>query len=102
MAARRSIGSQRSAGAPATDEGVILAQNVRRLRLARGLSQEELAEAAEGLRQAAISEIETARGNPTFETLKSIAAALDVTISELFKLPLLRMTIAFLASFYTF
>lgn len=68
-----------------TNERAILAENVKRLRMAKGLSQEALAAAAGGLRQAAISEIENAQGNPTFTTLEFVAAALGVTICELLK-----------------
>jgi transcriptional regulator with XRE-family HTH domain len=68
-----------------TDERSTLARNVKALRLQRGLSQEELAAAAGGLRQAAISEIEAAKGNPTFTTLEFVAAALGVSIRDLLK-----------------
>jgi transcriptional regulator with XRE-family HTH domain len=37
------------------------------------------------VRQAAISEIESAKGNPTFTTLEFVAAALGVTIRELLR-----------------
>jgi transcriptional regulator with XRE-family HTH domain len=70
-----------------TNERDIFAQNVRRLRTAQGLSQEALAAAAGGLRQAAVSEIETGQGNPTFTTLEFIAAALGVSIAELLAPP---------------
>jgi transcriptional regulator with XRE-family HTH domain len=62
-----------------------LAHNIRRLRQTRNWSQEELADAAGGLRQAAISEIENGRGNPTLDTLEHIAAALGCRVRDLFK-----------------
>jgi transcriptional regulator with XRE-family HTH domain len=62
-----------------------LAHNVRRLRLGRGWSQEELAAFAGELRQAVISQIETATANPTFDTLEHIAAALGVRVFDLLK-----------------
>ncbi|MEW6451312.1 MAG: helix-turn-helix transcriptional regulator [Pseudomonadota bacterium] len=68
-----------------TNERSILARNVKALRLQRGMSQEELAAAAGGIRQAAVSEIEAAKGNPTFTTLEFVSAALGVTIRELLK-----------------
>jgi transcriptional regulator with XRE-family HTH domain len=67
------------------DERSILARNVKALRLQRGFSQEELAARAGGIRQAAVSEIEAAKGNPTFTTLEFVAAALGVTIRDLLK-----------------
>lgn len=70
-----------------TNEREILARNVKALRLQRGLSQDKLAAAAGGIRQAAVSQIEAAKGNPTFNTLEFVAAALGVTIRDLLKPP---------------
>jgi len=61
-----------------------LAANVRRLRKARGMSQDELADAV-GIQTAAVSHIENRRGNPTLATLESLAKALDVRFVELFR-----------------
>ena len=60
-----------------------LAANVRQLRQDAGLSQQELAEAAE-IRQALISEIERGGANPTLESLVKLAEALKVDLSKLF------------------
>lgn len=60
----------------------ILARNVRRLRAARGLSQEALAEEV-GLRQAQISEIESGVNNITLDNLHRLAVALGVRPCDL-------------------
>jgi transcriptional regulator with XRE-family HTH domain len=61
----------------------ILARNVRRLRLERGLSQEELAAEA-STRQALVSEVESGDANPTLDSLARLAQALQVDLAELF------------------
>ena len=58
---------------------------IRKLREKRDLSQEALAEKA-GLTGRTVSAIETGKANPTWATVRDIAAALDVSISELAKL----------------
>jgi transcriptional regulator with XRE-family HTH domain len=63
-----------------------LAANVRRLRKARGWTQENLA-AETKVEQAAISLIENGRANPTLLTLETIAHVLDVGFVELFVAP---------------
>jgi transcriptional regulator with XRE-family HTH domain len=60
----------------------VLAANLRRLRLARDLSQDELADSA-GVRQALVSAIEVGTANPTLNSLESLALALGVTVGEL-------------------
>ncbi len=62
----------------------VLARNVRRLRLARGLSQEALAADA-GLHQGLISEIENEAANPELDTLGRIATALGARPHDLFE-----------------
>jgi transcriptional regulator with XRE-family HTH domain len=62
----------------------LLAKNVRRLRLAKGLSQDALAADA-GVFQKLISGIENGRANPEVDTLDKIAAALGVHPHELFE-----------------
>jgi transcriptional regulator with XRE-family HTH domain len=59
-----------------------LAKNVRRLRMAKGLSQDALAADA-NQHQGLISEIENGRANPELDTLGKIAAALGVHPGEL-------------------
>jgi transcriptional regulator with XRE-family HTH domain len=61
----------------------ILARNLRRLRLAQGLTQEGLANLA-GLRQALISELEASKLDVRLDTLSRIAIALNATVAELF------------------
>lgn len=75
-----------SARFPARDSAPAraLAVNVRRLRKARGMSQDELADAV-GIQTPAISHIENRRSNPTLTTLEGIAAALGVRFGDLFR-----------------
>ncbi|MFZ5682991.1 MAG: helix-turn-helix domain-containing protein [Pseudomonadota bacterium] len=61
----------------------ILARNLRRLRLERGLSQDDLAAEA-GIRQALVSAIEVATANPTLESLDRLASALKIDMAALF------------------
>jgi transcriptional regulator with XRE-family HTH domain len=60
----------------------LLAKNVRRLRDAKGLSQEKLAELAD-LRQAHVSEIESGLTNLTLDNLQVLAVALGVRPMDL-------------------
>ncbi len=65
-----------------------LAQNLRRLRIARHLSLSELARATR-TGKATLSSIENGRANPTVDTLASLAAALRISLPELLEeLPL--------------
>lgn len=59
-----------------------LARNLRRLRLERSWSQDDLADAAK-VRQALVSALEVATANPTLESLDKIAAALGVEVADL-------------------
>ena len=63
----------------------ILAQNVRRLRTAKRLSQSALADDA-GLSLPAIKSLELAKSEPRMRTMQAIAKALDVKLQELFGL----------------
>lgn len=65
----------------------LLAHNLRRLRLERGVSQERLAADAE-IDRAYVSEIERQRGNPTVDLLDRLAATLGVKLQEFFQSPL--------------
>ena len=58
-------------------------QNLARLRKARGLTQQQLADAT-SVNQATISKIEKGRGNPTLDLIERIAAVLHIHPSELF------------------
>lgn len=59
-----------------------LGRAVRELRAARGLTQRQLAEAAD-TNETWISHIESERTNPAWGTVARLAAALGVQISEL-------------------
>ncbi len=61
----------------------ILAQNIRRLRTAKRLSQSALADAA-GLSLPAIKNLELAKNEPRMRTVQAIAKALGVKLQELF------------------
>ena len=60
-----------------------LAENLRRFRKAKGLTQEKLARLAD-LTNNTIIKIESGKNqNPTLDTLKSISKALGVSVDEL-------------------
>jgi len=60
-----------------------LAKNVKRLREAKGLSQEKLARLADVANNTLIK-METGENiNPTLETLKKVAKALEVSVDDL-------------------
>lgn len=61
-----------------------LGTNLRRLREAKGLSQEAFAFEA-GIHRTYISDIERGARNPTIMVVETIAIALGVTASELLK-----------------
>ena len=63
-----------------------VAWNLRRLRVARGLSQESLAVDAD-VDRGYISGIERQTFNPTVDVLDRLAAALAIDITELFVVP---------------
>lgn len=63
---------------------VVFAQNVRRLRLERELTQEALAQKA-GLNTTDVRRIETNRRDPGVKVVGKLAAGLGVTIGALFE-----------------
>jgi transcriptional regulator with XRE-family HTH domain len=67
--------------APRSDPQVALGQAIRQTRLAHGLSQEEVAHGAD-LHPTWLSHIEAGR-NPSWGTVRRIATALGVELSEL-------------------
>jgi transcriptional regulator with XRE-family HTH domain len=67
--------------APRSDPQVALGQAIRQTRLARGLSQEQVAHGAD-LHPTWLSHIEGGR-DPAWGTVRRIAAALGVEVSEL-------------------
>ena len=64
----------------------LVAWNVRRLRVDRGLSQEALAVDA-GIDRTYVSRVERGMENPTVGVLEKLAAALNVKIVDLFAMP---------------
>lgn len=58
---------------------MLLGNRIRLLRIARGYSQEYMADRL-GISQSAYSKIERRAGNSTFFTLEKIAKVLDVTM----------------------
>ena len=59
-----------------------LGQNVRRLREAKGWSQEDYADRA-GIHRTYVSDIERGRRNPTIAVVEKLAAPLGVTPGQL-------------------
>ena len=72
--------------AGAMDARGIVGWNLRRLRVARGLSQERLALAA-GIDRAYVGRVERGSENVTITTLEAMASALVVPLAELFAEP---------------
>jgi transcriptional regulator with XRE-family HTH domain len=65
------------------DAQKLVAQNLSRIRLAKGMSQEALAEDS-GLSRAYVSGVERAKENPTVDVLDRLAHALGVGIRDFF------------------
>jgi transcriptional regulator with XRE-family HTH domain len=66
--------------------GALVARNIRRLRVGRGLSQEALAVDAE-IDRTYVSRLERGLENPSVAVLERLAKALSANIEELFKVP---------------
>lgn len=64
----------------------IIADNVRRIRQSKGLSQEDFADRA-NLHRTYVSGIERCRRNPTANVIEAMASALEVAPAELLKEP---------------
>ena len=62
----------------------LVAWNLRRLRVAKNISQDELA-LSSGVERAYVGHLERGTKNPTIDTLAKLAAALDSEIIELFR-----------------
>ena len=60
-----------------------LAKNINRLRKTKGLSQEKLARLADIANNTLIKMESGENQNPTLETLKKVAKALEVSVDEL-------------------
>jgi transcriptional regulator with XRE-family HTH domain len=69
-----------------SEAAMALASNCRRLRLAKGWSQKDLATAIE-TKQPNITVIEKGRSNLTLLALEKLAVALGVEFTELFRAP---------------
>lgn len=63
--------------------GVYFGQQVKRLRVERGLSQAQLADAA-GTSEEWIRRIERGARSPSFDTLEALSRALNVSVAKLF------------------
>ena len=61
----------------------LLGLRIRRLRVAKGHTQNELAEIA-GVSPKHLGELERGRGNPSLKSLQGVADALELSLSELF------------------
>ena len=66
------------------DMRVLVGENVRRVRLKRGLTQERFAEKS-GFSQQYLSSLENGRRNPSIVTIYELATALGVSHLELLK-----------------
>jgi len=62
-----------------------LANNIKKLREAKGLSQEKLARLADVANNTLIKMESGENRNPTLDTLKKVAKALDVSVDDLIK-----------------
>lgn len=65
----------------------LVAWNLRRLRVAKGLSQDDLAYASQ-VERAYVGHLERGTKNPTVDLLQRLAQSLECEMSELFTLPL--------------
>jgi transcriptional regulator with XRE-family HTH domain len=85
---RRPVGYPLGHAMPAASAGPgdHLADNIKALRLARGLSQQQIARAA-GVPRATWTHLESGAGNPTLAVLVKIAGALQVRLDELLAAP---------------
>lgn len=61
-----------------------LAENLKRIRLEKGVTQSKLADEL-GVDRSFVSNIEKGKTNPTLLTITKLAKALDVSASELLK-----------------
>ena len=66
------------------DEAKKLGQNLKRIRLEKGITQTSIAKAL-GADRSFVSNIENGKTNPTLSTISSLVKALGVSINELLK-----------------
>ncbi|MFI3904735.1 helix-turn-helix domain-containing protein [Ochrobactrum sp. S1502_03] len=69
----------------------LLALNLRRIRVAKNISQDELALLA-GVERAYVGHIERGKKNPTIQTLAKLAHALNCEVKDLFRTDLIETT----------
>ena len=69
----------------AMDVEALIGKNVRRIRLEKGLTEQEVALRCEILTQGYMSNLESGRRNPTAVSLYLIASALGVEVGALYK-----------------
>jgi DNA-binding XRE family transcriptional regulator len=79
-------GLRRRHGVRPRRAGELVARNIRRLRVVRGLSQEMLAIDA-GIDRTYVSRLERGLENPTVAVLEKLARAFSSNIEELFRVP---------------
>ena len=82
----RRSGLQRRHGVRPRSAGALVARNIRRLRVERGLSQEMLAVDA-GIDRTYVSRLERGLENPTVTVLEKLARAFSSNIQEPFRVP---------------
>jgi transcriptional regulator with XRE-family HTH domain len=68
------------------DAKEILAWNLRKMRVAKGLTQEALADEA-GLERAYLGRIENGKENITLSQIDKLSTTLGTSVSELFRIP---------------
>lgn len=66
------------------DEVQKLAENLKRIRAEKGISQGDIVKST-GIDKAMISNIENGKTNPTLATIAKLAGALGVSVGELMK-----------------
>lgn len=66
-------------------KGLLIAQNIRTIRKKQGLSQDKLSKLAEVAYNTIVKIESDENSNPTIETLRRIAEALNIRIEDLLK-----------------
>jgi len=64
----------------------LVAWNIRRLRVAKGISQDDLAYAS-GVERAYVGHLERGTKNPTIQLLEKLAVALGCELADLLRVP---------------
>jgi transcriptional regulator with XRE-family HTH domain len=66
------------------DEAKKLGENLKKIRLSKGITQVSIAKTLD-VDRSFVSNIENGKTNPTLSTISSLAKVLEVTVSELMK-----------------